>query len=135
MQEPFDKNKALARGYLDWCTTEPEEWEGNMVGQLLAANVTLDDEELSDHRDGRAAVLEKLADLKRTTIVDPLSVRVGTTHGPGDESFGCDRERMDDPARGRSGWHTCFDRFEWTGEKISAIYVCPADDHSLSHHH
>jgi hypothetical protein len=81
-------------------------------------------------------VLQKLANLKQTTVVDPLSVRVGTTHD-GSESFGCDWEKMNDPGRERGGWHTCFDRFEWTSDKISAIYVCPADDHSLhsSAHH
>ncbi len=136
MDPGFDKNRALVDGYQAWCDTEPAEWEGNIVGRLLAEDAKIVDVELGEEATGKAAVLDKLTRLKETTTVDPLSVRVGTAHD-GSESFACDWERMEDEQRERGGWHTCFDRFEWTGDKISAIYVCPADDHSLrsSAHH
>lgn len=130
MDSGFDKSRALADGYQAWIDTERGEWEGNLVGQLLAPDVTIVGEMGEELANDRSAVLDQLAELKRTTTVDPLSVRVGTTVGRG-ESFACDWERMDGDGPGRGGWHTCFDRFVWTGDKISAIYVCLAEDRSL----
>jgi hypothetical protein len=134
MEIPPDKNEALLQGYLDWCNTERAEWEGNLVGQVIADGVVLVDVERNERVEGKDPVLAKLDSLKSTTTVDPLSVRVGTTEeGNGNESFGCDWELMTD--REHKGWHTCFDRFEWDAAgKISAIFVCTADDHSLHAH-
>ncbi len=136
MNIPSDKNEKLLKGYLDWCNTEADQWDGNLVGALLATNVFLVDVERDNERsEGREAVLRTLRDLKSSTVVDPLSVRVGTTEGGnGRESWACDWELMKGSAH-KTGWHTCFDRFEWDDEgKITGIYVCPADDHSLHSH-
>ncbi len=134
MEQSFDTNLELAQGYRDWCTTEKGAWEGNKVGELLADQVKFI-EKGSETTLDRAAALDRLAALKETTIVDPLSVRVATRGD--DTSFGSDWEEMDvvdRQAGSGGGWHHCIDKFEWTGNKISAIHVCFAEDHSQTSH-
>ena len=127
-----EKSQKLAEGYQHFWSTDPtqrSEWEA-LVGQLLADDVRLIDEEGNRLADNKDDALRELATLKGNTNMDPGSVQIGTTFD-GRTSFGSDREQMTDEDHRRSGWHTCFDKFEWSDSdddsKIVAIYVCLAD--------
>ncbi|MGH8991413.1 MAG: hypothetical protein ACRDZ7_07795 [Acidimicrobiia bacterium] len=134
MDEAFDKNQALADGYQQWVDTGIDEWRenpDNLVCTLLAPDVTVTNHEGRVVASNKEQALLVLEALKREIILDPLSVRVGTTRDH-DVSFGSDWETTAENPY--SSWHHCIDRFEWVavpGErdpKIGAIHVCFADD-------